>query len=122
MRLYTSPAVSFSPMSMDFCNNKSPVSISCFNKKVVTPVSFSPLITAQLIGAAPRYLGSKEPCKLIVPKGGMFHTTSGNILKATTTCKSAFKALSSSTKVGAFKFLGCKTGKSCATANCLTAD
>ena len=30
-----------------------PVSISCFKKNVVTPVSFSPLITAQLMGAAP---------------------------------------------------------------------
>ena len=37
-------------------------------KNVVTPVSFSPLIMAQFMGAAPRYLGNKEPCKLIVPK------------------------------------------------------
>ena len=33
----------------------SPVSISCFRKKVVTPVSLSPFIMAQFMGAAPRY-------------------------------------------------------------------
>ncbi len=48
-----------------------PVSISCFRKKVVTPVSFSPLIIAQLIGPAPLYCGNKEPCRLNVPKEGM---------------------------------------------------
>ena len=45
------------------------------------PVSVSPLITAQLIGAAPRYCGSNEACRLKVPRRGIFQTTSGNILK-----------------------------------------
>ena len=30
----------------------------------MTPVSVSPLMTAQLIGAAPRYCGSSEACRL----------------------------------------------------------
>ena len=58
--------------------------MACCNLKVVTPVSFSPLMMAQLIGAAPRYLGSKEPCTLRVPIGGKDQIDSGNILNATT--------------------------------------
>ena len=57
--------------------------------KVVAPVSLSPFITAQLIGAAPRYCGSNEACRLKVPKRGIAHTTSGNMRKATTICRSA---------------------------------
>ena len=35
--------------------------MAAFNLKVVTPVSFSPLMTAQLMGAAPLYDGSSDP-------------------------------------------------------------
>ena len=105
-----------------FCDNKIlPVSISCFNLKVVTPVSFSPLMIAQLRGAAPRYCGSNDPCKLIVPIGGMFQTTSGNILKATTICRSAFNDLNSFRKSLAFNFSGCKVYKPFSTAYFFTA-
>ena len=34
----------------------------------VTPVSVSPWYMAQLIGAAPRYFGRSEPCRLIPPR------------------------------------------------------
>ena len=45
----TSPAVSFSSIGKLSCIKMFPVSISCLSLKVVTPVSFSPFITAQLI-------------------------------------------------------------------------
>ena len=45
------PAVSASEIGSLSCNKMLPVSMAAFNLKVVTPVSFSPLITAQLISA-----------------------------------------------------------------------
>ena len=39
-------------------------------RMVVTPVSVSPLATAHWMGAAPRYLGSSEPWRLMLPKRG----------------------------------------------------
>ena len=53
-RSCTVPASSVSAMGTRSWRMTSPVSISCFRKKVVTPVSVSPLMTAQLMGAAPR--------------------------------------------------------------------
>ena len=44
-----------------------PVSIPFSIRMIVTPDSFSPLIIAYWIGAAPRYLGSKDACTLIQP-------------------------------------------------------
>ena len=90
--------------------------MAAFNLKVVTPVSFSPLITAQLIGAAPLYEGSKEPCTLMVPMGGMSQTISGSILKATTTNRCASIFFNASTNSGSFSFVGCNTGKLFSTA------
>src|SRR5690606_3667391 len=49
-----------------------------------------------------------EACKLKVPYLGSFQTTSGSILKATTTCRLAPKAFNSSRKVSSFKLVGCK--------------
>ena len=46
---------------------------------VVMPVSVSPLMIAHWIGAAPRYLGSSEPCTLTQPFGGRSRTTGGRI-------------------------------------------
>ena len=91
-------------------------------KNVVTPDSFSPLIIAQFIGAAPLYCGNKEACKLKVPKAGMLQTTFGNILKATTTCTLAFKAFNCSKKSSLFKFVGCSTGMFWSKAYFFTAD
>ena len=62
----------------------SPASILLFIKNVVSPVSFSPLIIAQLIGAAPLYFGSNDACKLKVPYTGIFHISSGSFLNAIT--------------------------------------
>ena len=79
----------------------SPVSMPSAICMMVTPVILSPFSTAHWIGAAPRYFGSKEPCTLMHPRGGMFSTRGGRIFPyAATTMSSgasAFKyAISSS--------------------------
>ena len=99
-----------------------PVSMSWSRKKVVTPVSVSPLMTAQLMGAAPRYWGNSAAWTLNVPYSGIAHTTSGNMRKATTTCRLALYERSCSTNSGSFIFSGCSTGNPCATAYCFTAE
>ena len=109
----TTPTLSVSAIGRCFWRIIFPVSISCVRKNVVTPVSVSPLITAQLIGAAPRYCGNNEACRLNVPKRGISHTTSGNIRKATTICRSAFKARNSAINASSFSFSGCNTGRFC---------
>ncbi len=91
-------------------------------KNVVTPVCVSPLITAQFIGAAPRYCGNRAAWTLNVPKRGMAHTISGSILNATTTCRSALNSASRPTKSGSFIFTGWSTGMEWARAYCFTAD
>ena len=96
--------------------------MSWSRKNVVTPVSVSPLMTAQLMGAAPRYWGNSAACTLNVPYSGMAHTTSGNILKATTTCRLAPYDRSCSTNSGSFIFSGCNTGKPCSSAYCFTCE
>ena len=118
----TTSTLSVSAMGTRTCWITFPVSISCCRKKVVIPVSVSPLITAQLIGAAPRYWGSNEACKLKVPNRGIFQTTSGNIRKATTIWRSAFHSRSACTKASSFSFSGCSNGKFCSSAYCLTGE
>ena len=98
-----------------------PVSMSLSIIKVVTPVCRSPLMTAQLIGAAPRYCGRRAACRLKVPRRGMDHTSCGSILKATTTKRSAFHAASAERNSGSLSFSGCRTGIPCSTAYFLTA-
>ena len=107
----TMPTLSVSRIGNRSCRIIFPVSISCFRKKVVTPVSRSPLITAQLIGAAPRYWGKSDACRLKVPSGGMAHTTSGSIRKATTICRSALSLRSSSMNASSLSRSGCSTGR-----------
>src|SRR5574344_2003866 len=109
-------------MSNGSCIITFPVSMSWSRKKVVTPVRVSPLITAQLMGAAPRYCGKRAACTLKVPYSGMSHTTSGNILNATTTCRLAPYESSSLTNASSFIFTGCSTGSPCSTAYCFTCD
>src|SRR5260370_4461564 len=64
MRAASSGAVSCGPISISRCSSISPVSIPASIRIVVTPVRVSPFTMAQLMGAAPRYLGSREACKL----------------------------------------------------------
>ena len=86
------------------------------------PVSVSPFIMALLMGAAPRYCGKREACKLKVPFTGIFQMISGSMRKATTIAKSARKDLSVSIKDGSFNFKGCKTGIPCCIAAVFTAE
>ena len=106
---------------MDFCAMIAPVSMFSLMKNVLTPVSTSPFMIAQLIGAAPRYFGRRLACRFIVPNAGIFHTTSGNMRKATTTNKSAFKEVKSVKKDSSRNLSGCKMVSPCERAYCLTA-
>ena len=99
-----------------------PVSMSWSRKNVVTPVFVSPLMTAQLIGAAPRYWGNRAACTLNVPYSGIAHTTSGSILKATTTWRLALYERSCSTNSGSFIFTGCNTGNPISSAYFFTSE
>ena len=99
-----------------------PVSISCLRRKVLAPVVVSPFRTAQWIGAAPRYWGRSDPCRLTVPKRGRFHTTSGNMRNATTTPRSASHSSSSAWNSGDFSFSGWARGRLCARATCFTSE
>ena len=120
-RSCTSPAVSVSEMRHSWRRMIPPVSMSLSIMKVVTPVIFSPLMTAQLMGAAPRYCGRRAACRLKVPSGGMVQTTSGSIRKPTTTNRSALNAFRASRKAGSRSFSGCRTGRPFSTAYFLTA-
>ena len=57
-----------------------------------------------------------------VPSFGIFQTTSGNIRKATTICKLAFKAFNSAKKRSSFKFVGCNKVRLWAKAYSFTAE
>ena len=116
-----SPAVSVGSTRHSERRIMPPVSIFLSIMKVVTPVMFSPLITAQLMGAAPRYCGSRAACRLKVPNLGMVHTTSGSMRKPTTTKRSAFQAASACRKASSLSFSGCSSGRLCSTAYFLTA-
>ena len=121
-RSCTSPAVSSGPMRTSWRRMMPPVSMSLSIMKVVTPVMRSPLITAQFMGAAPRYCGSRAACRLKVPSLGMPQTSSGSMRNATTTKRSAFHAASCERNSGSLSLSGCSTGRPCSTAYFLTAD
>ena len=118
---WTSPTVSVGSTRHSWRRRMPPVSIFWSIMKVVTPVMFSPLMTAQLIGAAPRYCGRRAAWRLNVPILGIFHTTSGSIRKPTTTNRSAFQAARASRKAGSLSLSGCRRGRPFATAYFFTA-
>lgn len=72
----------------------------------MTPVSVSPLIKAQLIGAAPRYCGSSEACRLNVPSFGAAQMISGSMRNAMTMPRSGLIERNVSTKAGSLSFSG----------------
>ena len=63
----------------------SPASMSWARYMVVTPAYSSPLSTDHCMGAAPRYLGSSEPCTFTAPSRGIASIASGSILPYATT-------------------------------------
>ena len=78
---------------------------------VVTPDSLSPFMTAHWMGAAPRYMGSKEAWTLIHPYFGSSKISFGMICpKATTTTTSGFNSLSFSSHWASRIFTGWYTG------------
>ena len=79
IRAVSSGAVSAAPISISFCSNISPVSIPASIRIDVTPVFVSPFTMAQLMGAAPRYFGSSEACRLIQPSLGIGRSRAGMI-------------------------------------------
>ncbi len=108
IRSCTSPAVSFSPIDIRRFRMTSPVSTFSCKKNVVTPVSDSPFITAQLIGAAPRYLGKMEPCRLNAPFEACVYTFGGRMRYATTAITSGLSSPTASAKASSFTDSGCK--------------
>ena len=109
-RSCSSPAVSSGPIGTVSWQRISPASTRFSIRKVVTPVTSSPLITAHCIGAAPRCLGRREGCRLTAPRGGISSSAAGRMRKATTTNRSAFRARSASRKHGSRSFSGCQRG------------
>src|SRR5580704_3733990 len=91
-------------------------------RMVVAPVTFSPLATAHWIGAAPRYLGSNEACRLRLPHRGRFSIHSGIMRPyATTMMASGWIASRRARKSGLFLiFSGCTTGRPACPARILT--
>ncbi len=99
--------VSSSSMGTISFSSISPVSMPSSIIMVVTPVSFSPSITAHWIGAAPRYLGSRDAWTLTHPRGGISSTSFVRIWpKATTTITSGFSSLRTWTNSGVRTFKG----------------
>ena len=67
------------PMGVLAWARMSPVSIPSAILMMVTPVSSSPFKMAQLIGAAPRYLGRREEWTLTHPSRGSSSMSTGRI-------------------------------------------
>ena len=88
-----------------------PVSISWSSRKVVTPVSVSPLIMAQLMGAAPRYCGSNEAWRIESAVEGHVPKTSGSMRKATITWRSARLAAQGVQKIGVLQLFRLEHGE-----------
>ena len=78
-RSKSSPAVSSGSTGVAACRRMSPVSMPSAMRMVVTPASSSPWITVHWMGAAPRYLGSRDPWTLTHPSGGTSSTALGKI-------------------------------------------
>ena len=72
-------ASSSGPMGVSFCRITSPASSSFAIYMMETPVVSSPFRMAQLMGAAPRYLGSRDEWTLIEPYLGASRMSSGRM-------------------------------------------
>ena len=77
----------------------------------VTPVSVSPFWIARATGAAPRYDGRIEPCRLIPPSRGIDSSSAERIWPyAAVTSKSGASSRMRSSASGALTSSGCTTG------------
>src|SRR5437879_448227 len=122
-RAASSGAVSSVPISISRCSSISPVSIPASIRIVVTPVRVSPFTMAQLMGAAPRYLGSREACRLIQPSFGIGSNLAGIICPyAIITTQSGASFCSSASVSAARIFSGSCPGRCAASAVSFTAE
>src|SRR5467141_5073051 len=123
MRAASSGAVSFASISIPRCTSISPVSIPASIRIVVTPVRVSPFTIAQLMGAAPRYLGSREACRLIQPSFGIGSNLAGIICPYAIITTQSGASLCSSASVSAARiFSGWCTVSCAASAVSFTAE
>ncbi len=97
-------------MTIFSVSKRSPVSTVGARINVVRPVTESPFSSAFWMGAAPRYSGSKDPCRFIHPCFGMPSNVRGNILNATTTKRSAFNSCNDAASDSLFSDSGCNRG------------
>ena len=90
---------------------------------VVTPVSFSPFMMLQWIGAAPLYLGKREAWTLTQPYLGISKIRWERIWpKATTTIRSGCISSSFAVNSSVLIFSGCSTGRLYSRAAAFTGD
>ena len=104
------------------CSRIGPVSRPSSSSMVVLPVKASPMATAHWIGAAPRYRGSSEPCRLMQPSFGSA-SIQGGIMRpyATTTMAAGAMASSWARNSWLLRILsGCVTSMPAASAACFT--
>ena len=114
-------AVSLGAMGTTTRVSMSPVSTPSFICIIVTPVSFSPLMIAQLIGAAPLYFGKSDAWIFTQPYFGISRISLDNICpKAATTKISACSCLNLSTHSGVLIFWGCHIVSPCLSAHSFT--
>src|SRR5207247_1181374 len=69
-RSYTCWTLSSGPMPVSSHKKTAPVARPSSSRIVQTPVFVSPCAIAQCTGAAPRYFGRSEPCRLMQPYWG----------------------------------------------------
>ncbi len=84
-RSYSRRAVSSGPMTVSSHKNTGPVSSPSSSSMVQTPEVVSPFAIAQWTGAAPRYFGRREPCRLTHPCKGNSSSQRGSIFPYATT-------------------------------------
>src|SRR5918998_2393053 len=100
-------------MGVGRCRAMGPVSKPSSIRIMVTPVSSSPSMMARSMGAAPRYLGSREAWTFQAPWGAAQRASARRIWpKAATTRASCAEIRSASSPMRS----GCASGRSCARA------
>ncbi len=110
-RASSSPDVSSLSISVRAMAIMPPASIRGVIRMTVTPVDVSPFWMARATGAAPRYDGKTEPCRLIPPSEGMERRSAERIWPyAAVTSKSGFNVRTRSRLAGALTSSGCSTG------------
>ncbi len=102
--------------------NVGPVSIPSSSFISVTPLSLSPLTTAHVMGAAPRYFGSSDACTFTHPSRGASSTSRGRMRPyATTSATSTPCSRAHAPNSPVRSFVGCTTARPSSSARTFTA-